>query len=419
MTQWANRLPVGRAIGCLVLVLLIVGPVATSPHLAGDAERSLHWAERLLVKGRSGKPREHNGWSFNLENAEVAFAGIIARYGDSVRSLDGLGSSRLGLGNYHAAIRSFQGALKRSPIDPVARKGLQAAQDRLRVTTEATPQLSSGQRVLQIEEFPRDQGCRRWLILSAEPAGVGWHYWKGKNPRLSLWEEDANGLHRRWLSPVLSDLRIDDEPWYDIHLDVFDYTGDGIPEAAVWQLYMGASVRPCHLTLFRLDGQRLVRLIGISSIEDFRVADIDGDGRYEIGNMYWIGKVVGRPANPGWEDLYAFDRNRGGYVLANRSFLGEFRHWLRDLRKVLHPFGKNDPCHTLDPEISEYLGLACEMCGQPRAAARHYRAAARSYTQDDSWRRARVLRRLSALCALRSPRGGLRRPRRARGAVLS
>jgi hypothetical protein len=185
-----------------------------------------------------------------------------------------------------------------------------------------------------------------------------------------LFEESPQGYRKVWQSGRLRDPRLGLEgALSDVQLYVLDLTGDGVSEAAVWKLFMGASWMPSHVDVFAWRGHRLVKILGVSSSEPIWIEDLHHDGRYEIGNYYEIGLDLAHCEQPLWTDIYAYRQRQ--YVLANEDFPQEFQGRVEELRELLK-------CYPWDPEILEYLGILHEIEGRPKAALAAYRYAERA-----------------------------------------
>src|SRR5205807_5600965 len=82
-----------------------------------------------------------------------------------------------------------------------------------------------------------------------------------RSPHLTLFRQSGRGYRQEWQSGTLDDPRFggEDVEWDQIALDLFDYTGDSVPEVAIWKQHIGGSWVPCHLEVFKLQGSRLAR----------------------------------------------------------------------------------------------------------------------------------------------------------------
>jgi tetratricopeptide (TPR) repeat protein len=299
--------------------------------------------------------------------AADVFHRIIATYGESSPAYVGLGKCELRLGNYAGAVRAFEHARALAPSNLAVRAGLAEANHLLSVARAISTQLPAHQHVLQLRRLPCHRQAPFWAALSAVPLREvnGYEY---RAPCLSLFRQAGSRLRRVWQSGVLRDPRFDDADFLELELELFDYTGDGVPEAAVWEMHTGGSWEPYHLVIFQRRGSRLNKILGLGTDGDFRIGDFAHDGRCEVANQYRIGEEMCHAAEPYWHDLYAYDPRKRRYTLANRRFPKEFRAPARELWQVLHEYPK-------DGEIRAYLGLTHEILGLPRAALADYRTA--------------------------------------------
>src|SRR5437879_3139557 len=112
-----------RWIGLSACVTLFGLPAFAEQKANSEAGHSLRWAERKLEKQLQPPDRTHVGWLYGVSSAEDAFGGIIRKYGGSARAYLGLGTCEQRLGEYAAAMRSFDQALRLAPASRSARNG--------------------------------------------------------------------------------------------------------------------------------------------------------------------------------------------------------------------------------------------------------------------------------------------------------
>jgi tetratricopeptide (TPR) repeat protein len=357
-------------IGLWWCVMLLAPSVSAAPRADASADRSLRWAERLLEKEVHPRDRTHTGWLSGTSTARDAFEAVLRKSRPSARGYLGLAACQQRLGDYAAALSSFEQVVRLAPASAAARRGADAARSSLQIASAVAPQLPQGERLLQVGRLVALPKQELWAVLSAKSAPgrdtFGREY---ESPHLSLFRRTERGYSEAWQSGALDDPRFKGEHlgWNQIALDVFRYTGQEIPEVSVWKQYIGASASPCHLEVFKLERNRLTRILSATSDEEFRVQDLRRDGRYEVWDEYCIGYELSHAEQHRWNDIYAYDARQGKYVQADRDFPGQFRRHAAEIVQLLR--------QHRDPQLLEYLGVCREIEGRPGAALQAYREA--------------------------------------------
>ncbi|MBI3920822.1 MAG: tetratricopeptide repeat protein [Armatimonadetes bacterium] len=343
----------------LLSILIAVHSRVSCQEVEDQAEEAIRSAERMLrgVPVFPPKEREYADYCLRaeLEESQDGFKRVLAKYGPTARTFAGLGQCRLRLGDYEAAARSYGEAVKLSPADTQARVGYQKASRLLRIARAVRPWLSNRDKVLQLYELPNHRRGELLLVLSVKVANDSLNPFS--DVRLTLFRKSPSAFRRLWRSRVLRDQRFEDANFADVQVTVFSTSYDRTPQIAVSEVHQGASWTPSHLDLFTLRGHRLTKTFELTSSFPVWIEDINRDGRYEIGNYYEIGRDMGHVKQPVWTDIYAC--RQGRYVLANRYFPSEFRHWSRDLPDLLQQYPR-------DTEIQSYLRYAEQIMRKPQ-----------------------------------------------------
>ncbi len=324
-------------------------------------DSSLLWADRLLLQthppfGADGSMR------IDAESAENAFNAIINKYGPNGRVLVGLGKSQQLLGKHDKAVSSFEKADRLSPGNTAIRYKLQCARELAEVTKSAIAKLPKQHTILQTAEYPIPGHNKQWLVLSAIKSDGTWPDYS--SVKLTLFSAAPNNLRTVWQSENLGFPHSKGEDNFnDVRLYVFDMNGDGISEAVVPQIIIGASWTPTHLDVFEWQNGRMTSVLGVSSDEPPEVRSLSRDGRYQVINIHAIGYSICHAAQPRWQNVY--DYKDGNYQLATGDYPYIIRMLQRDILRELD----NNP---KDFELLEYLGITYQMQKRLKVAERTF-----------------------------------------------
>lgn len=305
-----------------------------------------------------------------LWKAIRTFERVIARTGGNATDWTGLARAQLGFDRYPEALASARQALALAPEDPAARETARRAERLCIRSRRIASLLQGGYRPLRLRPVPVSGSRVLWAVLCAQgtgplpdldsPAGPTW-----SEPRLAIFEEANGNLRQVGALAPAGDPRFDG-PVDEICLHVHDLTGDGVPEFTVATSFHGASWLPSHVSVFSWRRDGLVRLLGVNSSEPLWIADLNHDGRFEVGNRYEIGTTMCHAEQPRWTDIYAWKGGR--YVLADGDFPEQYRALAQCVRQGLQ-------AHPDDYELLKYEGILCEIERRPAAARTAYREA--------------------------------------------
>ncbi|MCK4325104.1 MAG: tetratricopeptide repeat protein [Armatimonadetes bacterium] len=336
-----------------------------------DAERVVREAKAKIM-GVPSPPTTTDRHFFpyhHLEDAEEIWRDVVQEHSTLPRAWFALGRCQMRLGKYEAAVNSFEQTLNLAPGHAAAEAGQQRARELLQVAQTVQPQLPTGQQVIQLDELKVGKPKEWWLTLCGKVSEREFSDERFSDVHLNLYRETGQRLTRTWQyrlrghahSSGVLDMRFGDVQFY-----VLDLTADGVPEVVAGEVAYGASWAPSHLAVFTWRGGRLSKILGVSSSFPAWIEDVNGDGCYEIRNLYNIGWSMSHAEMPYWSDIYAYKRGR--HVLANEDFPDEFEDWADKLQRVLEK-------HPDDWEILKYLGIVHEIEGRPGEALAAYRRA--------------------------------------------
>ena len=354
----------------LVLFLCLASVICADDDT--PQRHDLAWAQGLLraVPELPRKAFPEQLPDFELGRAENAFREVVHTGGPTVDAYLGLAECRMRLCAYADAALSFRLALKLSPGNGAARDGLREADRRIRASAAIAKRLPRGHNVVQLEPFPGNARDNLWAVLSAKtkpPHLADGPYYV--DLRLGIYRVTGSRCTRLSLSNALVDYWGRPGESSEAHLYQVDLTGDRAPELAVLKTFYGASWMPSHLEIFAWKGNRLAKMFGLRSDLPNWIADLNGDGRYELGNSYCIGQEMSHAEMPYWQDVYAWDGHR--FCLANHAFPDQFTTYVGELAKLLSQYPN-------DYEIRDYLGRTLEILGRRDEALSAYREAVRT-----------------------------------------
>jgi cytochrome c-type biogenesis protein CcmH/NrfG len=358
-----------------IVVLVLSAASATGAPDRRQQERSLAWAERLLCEVPDRPAREAPEFvpRIDVMHAAEAFEAVTRKYGESARGDRGLAACYMRVGQYGRARDLYAKALKLSPSDREARRGMKQAALLAAVSDGVKAQLPAGYIVRQVRRVRSANGRSLWACLTAHECGFHDWYAYYSQIRLGLYERTDGGWQRTWQSDVIQDPRLDDGDCCDTEFYVVDLTGNGMPEITVGTYFSGCSWSPCHLGIYRWRTGRLEKMTGFSSNEAPWMEDLNHDGRFEIGILYKIGAVLAECEKPRWTDIYAY--SRGAYRLANSDFPSYFRRLPSCWRESVAGLRQILGVHPDDWEIWTHLAESYEILGRPKQALDAYRQA--------------------------------------------
>ena len=440
-----------RARAILVLVAdRLVGPAFLSAYLRdGGRLPSLDDREWLRRPGEA----EWTDWPNIDPEAMLRNKPLAQSFGALIKSLEAvpvtqrtadfyhlLGDCRYEGSDYAGAAAAFRKAWALCPGDGGLQNSLEVSQDAARVKAQIIPQLERelrqhvrrhpGELRSNAEDGDRPKerpapprlvvfGVRRVsrdrvVVLSGGTMAAGdfrQDVTHVLNLRLSLWNQAGGKPCRLWTSPAFTEMADPNDlenPRKAVDLRTLDLDADGRLEVIATLVrasrYIGTNYRTDVTTYVFANGKRRLRKVakldGASKNYDSEwpwVADLRGDGRYEIGNSYGVGlweDVV-------WTDIYAWRNGRCESV--NREYPERFRGISAALNQKITEYPTDDGSYL-------YRGQAEEILGQPAASLRSYQQAARILTEDVAGEKdpemrsyslgllKRVKARLAALC---------------------
>jgi len=295
-----------------------------------------------------------------LRKAEQAYRSVIAKYGPLPAACRGLAQILVRRGRYQQAVGVYRELLRQLPGHKAAEQGLREASLLGRVTHMANPLLTAAEQVLQVGEL-RTPGRQMFALVTARLVPGGFYGVSHADIQVRLVRMVGSGLEQVAAYP-LADPRFPDSPEDEANLWVAGLTGDGLPEVAVQQVLIGASWIPSHLTILAWRGESSLRpILSVSGSFPQWVEDLEGDGRYEVGNSFEIGDLP-HYQQPLWTDIYAY--RSGRYVWADDCYPREYREWPAQLHAALRQ-------HPGDVQLLHYLGVTRRILGRlPSTAAR-------------------------------------------------
>ena len=332
-----------RALSTLLALMLLSLPACC--HTRAVPEAAFRWAERQLRQA-AAFPSNLYDCDQGAESAAQAFRSIISKYGPTPRAYVGIARSQALAGDYSGAVRNCRAALALSPKSVSVERELRIAKENEYVAARAAALLEK-RSIIRVVRYRVDTRQRLWLVLASRKSfdtdrQIDIH----SDVCLALLDMNPRNPSVVWRSRALG-------PGYTrgrfdyLQLYLLDLTGDKIPEALVTETQVGAWWNPSHLDVFAFKASGVSHLLGVSSEEPPTIADLNGDGRYEVRNYRFIGTTMCHGEDPLWFDVHAY--KDGTYQLANGDFPHQYRKLAGEMRKQL-------ALHPDDRELRHYLG---------------------------------------------------------------
>jgi len=365
-------------------------PVGGGPPTAPSSLRR-PWGQPFQPVLRKKCPWPGRGWSLSsiAEFARAAqqegwvgvtFSGFSVQ-GWYDRSLEvhplpeafiGLGRLQELRGDYSRAAKSYAGALALDSGNETAREAKTRAERLAALARDAQALLHNGTHVRRIVSHPSwCEGDTTYYVASASGSYGPLRLVNGSGA-IDLFRKRRG----RWehISVVLA-FAAGEHAWprSAAYLDVVRLEKEQRAALAVIVEARRTYERyDYYLMLHALRAGRLVKTLELASVGLPYVTDLDEDGYAELITWRWaVCYPLYPPANVLWPEVRT--RVGGGYEVRTEQFASLFGPIAEALRN------RETTCATTDPNVSDYLGRAYQICGETELAIAAYERAERKY----------------------------------------
>lgn len=293
-----------------------------------------------------------------------------------------LASILLEQAEFDQAESEFRKALALEPADKKVQRGLDQT-ERLGALVESLPlRLAQNQRVFRVAEVPRVGGTpgvfaligiiARWA--SAPDTGNKDEEADFTSPEVRYFVPIDGQYRETFRTTKVADTRNDPHYISAARVSIGDFQRVGRQQVILATGWFAADAEPTLLDIFEAKDDSLKHILHVDSLHPPELADLNRDGRPEVGVDYYVGVTMPHVSASGWCDVYQYDGRR--YVRANARFPQLARQQLQGMIEM-------NRLHPNDWDVLERLALAYRDVGQPREArvyagrARHLKAAQR------------------------------------------